>query len=208
MKIFDRLVPAQGRAAKVVDGQHPESSRARLVDNAIRPDMLPLPADAQGRPVQAHCNIIVGVTGSELDRETVSVACTLAKTKKVEAFAIYGIEVPRTQPIDAEMADETRQASEALDRAVAIAGQVGADLEPEIVQSRSFGQSLVDESEAHGCALIILGVPYKLGHSGQFQISEAADYILKHARCKVWIVRGQIAGPVARPARVEAATGV
>jgi len=178
------------------------------VDSATSPDMLPLPADAEGRPIQTYCNIIVGVTGSELDRETVSVACTLAKTKKVEAFAIYGIEVPRTQPIDAEMGDETRQASEALERAVAIAGQVGADLEPEIVQSRSFGQSLVDESEAHGCALIILGVPYRLGHSGQFQISETADYVLKHARCKVWIVRGQNADKVAHPERVQAATSV
>ncbi|MEO7002471.1 MAG: universal stress protein [Ktedonobacterales bacterium] len=208
MKILDRLVPAQGRAAKVIDGQHPESSQMRPIVNATRPDMLSLPADATGRPMQGYCNIIVGVTGAELDRETVSVACILAKTKKVEAFAIYGIEVPRTQPIDAEMANETNAASVALERARAIAEQVGADLEPEIVQSRSFGQSLVDESEAHGCALIILGVPYRLGHSGQFQISETADYVLKHARCKVWIVRDKNSEKDAHPERVEAAIGV
>ena len=158
--------------------------------------------------MQGNCNIIVGVTGADLDQQTVSVACTLAKSKKVEAFAIYGIEVPRTQPIDAEMANETSAASVALEKARGIAEQVGADLEPEIVQSRSFGQSLVDESEAHGCALIILGVPYRLGHSGQFQISETADYVLKHARCKVWIVRDQNMGKVESPERVEAAVGV
>jgi nucleotide-binding universal stress UspA family protein len=71
---------------------------------------------------------------------------------------------------------------------------------PEIVQSRHFGQSLVDETKAHECALLIVGLPYQSGLGGHFDLGETAEYALKNANCRVWLVRGQRPeGPVPAP---------
>lgn len=204
MKLFDRFGSATGRAAqsrpeKVIDGQHPEKSAASA--RATEPDMLPLPEDATGTRPTHIGSIIVAVTGSELDREIVSTACTLAKMKHFEAYAIFGIEVPRTLPIDAEMEAETSRANEALDKAVGIAECLGVTIEPEIVQSRHFGQSLLEESAEHDAALIILGAPYHLKRDGQFDLGDTVEYMLKNAPCKLWLVRGKPQTPPEREQR-------
>jgi nucleotide-binding universal stress UspA family protein len=136
-------------------------------------------------------NILVAVTGTPLDKELVSLACNIARQKKVEVFAVYGIQVPRTLPVDAEMPSETHQAREALEHAEALADRLNAHVEAEIIQSRHFGQSLVDEADNHGCALVVLGLPYRVGRQGHFDLDETADYVLKNAPCRVWIVREQ-----------------
>jgi nucleotide-binding universal stress UspA family protein len=150
--------------------------------------MMPLPNE---RDPGCKKNILVVVTGSEQDRELISLACNIAKTKKSEVYAVFGIEVPRTLPVDAEMASESEQGNAALDRATSVATQLNFTIEPEIVQSRSLGQSFVDESEVHGCSLIILGLPYRFGRSGQVCLDDTAQYVLKNAPHRVWLVRGE-----------------
>src|SRR5579863_6964206 len=194
VKLFDRFGSATGRAApgrpeKVIDGQHPERNTAST--RATEPDMLPLQDDASGARPPHFGSIIVAVTGSELDHEIVSTACTLAKMNQVGAYAIFGIEVPRTLSIDAEMEAETSRANDALDKAVGIAECLGVAIEPEIVQSRHFGQSLLEESEEHNATLIILGAPYRLKRDGQFDLGDTVEYMLKNAPCKLWVVRGK-----------------
>jgi nucleotide-binding universal stress UspA family protein len=193
---LERLV-SQGKLPKVVDGRHPETTRSHANGNAPTPDLLPLPEE--GERQQTHCkvNVLVGLTGTDLDRELVTFGCTIGKAKKVGVYAVYGIEVPRTLAVDAEMPEETRRASEALDRATAVAEQLDVHIEPEIIQSRHFGQSLVEEGEAHDCAVIILGLPYGLARTGNFDLGETADYVLKNAPCKVWLMRGR------RPEKAE-----
>jgi nucleotide-binding universal stress UspA family protein len=196
VSIFDRFGTASGRhtqasseVGKVIDGQHP--GRKGTADGAVQPDMLPLPENGKGdRAAQPH-SIIVAVTGSEMDREIVSTACTLAKLKNVKVFAIYGIEVPRTLQIDDPMIEQTQRANDALDQAVTIAKKLNVDIEPEIVQSRHFGQSLLEESKEHNAVVIILGAPYHLRRDGQFDLGETAEYLMKNAPCKLWLVRGQ-----------------
>lgn len=190
MGLLGRLVPSGSRATKIIDGVHPTGEHAHAMADAYAtttPDMLPLDGAAQTK----SCNILVAVTGNELDRELVTLGCTLAQKKKAEAFAVYGIEVPRTLPVDAELDDATEQASEVLERATAVADQMNVHIAPEIVQSRHFGQSLVDEAAAHSCALLIVGLPYKIGRTGHFDISDTVDFVLKNAPCKVWVVRGK-----------------
>lgn len=165
--------------------------------------MLPLPEDADGQ--QAHCarNILVAVTGTDLDNEVVTLACNLGKKKKGNVFAVYGIEVPRKLPIDAELPRETEAAGEALEQAASVAEQTSIRIEPEIIQSRNFGQSLVDEAIAHDCALLILGLPYHIGVGGHFELGDTADYVLKNAPCRVWLVRGQRSDVEQRPDQGE-----
>lgn len=153
-----------------------------------KPDMLPL-EEVQGQNCKR--NVLVAVSGSELDAEAVTLACNAAKAKKSNVFAVFGIQVPRTLPIDAEMQAETEDAGRALERASGVAAQMHLHLQSEIVQSRDYGQSLIDEAVAHECALLILGLPYHLGPSGHFALGEAAEHVLKNAPCRVWLVRGQ-----------------
>jgi nucleotide-binding universal stress UspA family protein len=132
-----------------------------------------------------------------------AVACSVAKTKpNVEVRAVYGIEVPRTLPVNAEMPEENRVAEEALKNAAAVARKFDVNVGQDLLQTRNLGQSLVDASGAHGCALVIIGVPYHLGMNGEFELGETADYLLKNAPSRVWVIRGQ---PGDVPAKVERA---
>lgn len=198
MGLLERLGLPTGRAAKIIDGQHPE--QLHTSGNTPKPDMLPLEDGQNPNPKR---NVLVAINGHDLDCETMTMACNIAKTKKSSVYAIYGIEVPRKLAIDAELPEETEAASEALERAAAVADQMHMHISPEIVQSRNFGQSLVEEARAHECALVILGLPYHLGVGGHFDLGEAADYVLKNAPCRVWLIRGQRPENADRPERTE-----
>lgn len=187
MGLLERLVP-QRNAAKVIDGQHPAGSHPGASESTHRPDMMPLPNE---QDPNCKKNVLVVVTGSEQDRELVTLACTIAKSKKSQVFAVFGIEVPRALPVDAEMAKESDQGSTALDVATSVAQQLNCPIEPEIVQSRSLGQSYVDEGDVHGCSLIILGLPYRFARTGQVCLDETSQFLLKNAPHRVWLVRGE-----------------
>jgi nucleotide-binding universal stress UspA family protein len=152
--------------------------------------MLPLPESEDGKGAVCKRNILVVVSGADLDRELVTLACNTAKIKKANVYVIYGIEVPRKLQIDAEMPEQTQAAGMALEAAAGVAEQMHVRVQPEIVQSRHLGQSLVDESYAHDCSLLILGLPYHVGMGGHFDLGETADYVLKNSPCRVWVIRG------------------
>ena len=203
MGLLERLGFPTGHATKIIDGHHP--GQLHTSGKTPKPDMLPIPEGEDGQQAHGPRNILVAVTGTELDNEVMTLACNLSKKKKGNVFAVYGIEVPRKLPIDAELPDQTEAASEALDQAAQVAEQISVRIEPEIIQSRNFGQSLVDEAIAHDCALLIVGLPYRLGVGGHFDLGDAADYVLKNAPCRVWLVRGQRKDVEARPEQGERA---
>ena len=193
--LLERLVP-QRKAAKVIEGLHLMENHPGANESTPRPDMMPLPNE---QDPQCPKNVLVVVTGSGQDRELITLACTIAKMKKSQVYAVFGIEVPRTLPVDAEMPKESDQGNAALDAAVAVAGQLNFPIEPEIIQSRSLGQSFVDESDVHECSLIILGLPYRFGRAGQLCLDDTAQFVLKNAPHCVWMVRGE--PPQERPER-------
>ncbi len=203
MGLLERLVP-QRKAAKVIEGLHLMENHPGANEStpkpAITPDMMPLPNE---QDPQCKKNVLVVVTGSDQDRELITLACNIAKMKKSHVVAVFGIEVPRTLPVDAEMAKESDQGNAALDDATAVATQLNFTIEPEIVQSRSLGQSFVDESEAHGCSLIILGLPYRFARSGQVCLDDTAQFVLKNAPHRVWLVRGEPQERQERPERAQ-----
>ena len=190
MGLFERLGIPAGHATKIIDGQHPHAPHAGG-GTTPKADMLPLPEGDDGKQAFCKRNILVAISGKELDTEIVTLACNLSKTKKGSVFVVFGIEVPRKLPIDAELPEETAAASSALETAANVAQQVQVHVDPEIIQSRHFGQSLVEEAIAHECILLIVGLPYQIGIGGNFDLGETADYVLKNAPCKVWLVRGQ-----------------
>ncbi len=189
------------RSAKIIDGQHPTGAPAQTSGETLKPDMLPLAEEQNGRTGHCKCNILVAVSGSELDREVMTLAGKVAREKKAQVFAVYGIVVPRTKAIDDDMPEETEAAHQALNQVANVAVQMGLEIEPEIVQSRHFGRSLVDEAEAHDCALLIIGLPFRPGVGDQIEGFDTVEYVLRNAPCKVWIVRGAPPEKVDKPER-------
>jgi nucleotide-binding universal stress UspA family protein len=167
-----------------------KAERATVQRPAAQANILPLTAEDHGQSPLKQRNILVALTDTLIDDEAVSVACSLARKRKVEAFAVFGIQVPRKRALDDEMPEETETANRALDAAKEVADQLEAPLETEIIHTRHLGQALIQEAVDRDCALIVMGVTYQIGVNGQFALSETADYVLKHSPCRVWLVRG------------------
>src|SRR5260370_182938 len=47
------------------------------------------------------------------------------------------------------------------------------------------------EEGAHEGGRLILGLAYHLGMGGHFDLGDTAEYVLKHAPCRVWLIRGR-----------------
>ncbi len=188
MSILERLGLHPGRAADKLDTDgetfaHFSASSRQSGKNTVNSENGTGPR-----------NVLVAIHGDEMDDELVRLGCMMAKGKKGRVFGVYGVEVPRTLPVDATLPEVTEKAGQALEHAVELAERINFEIEPEIVQSRNYGQSLVDEAESHQCALLILGIPYRTDRSGRFDPGEIIPYVLTHAKCRVWVIRGQQRG--------------
>ena len=185
MSILERLGLHPGRAADKLDTDGETfahfSASSRQAGKT----------SANGENGTGTRNVLVAIHGDDMDDELVRLGCMMAKAKKGRVFGVYGVEVPRTLPVDATLPEVTEKAGQALEHAVELAERANFEIEPEIVQSRNYGQSLVDEAESHQCGLLILGIPYRTDRSGRFDPGEVIPYVLTHAKCRVWVIRGQ-----------------
>lgn len=167
--------------------------------DAPEADVLPIPLDEEGK-LSKQRNIIVALTDTNIDQEAITVACKAARKRSGEVYGVFGIVVPRKLALEDAMEGETAAANHALDEARKVAELMKVNLETEIIHTRHFGQALIQEASDHDCALIVLGAPYQLGVNGQFSLSETADYILRNAPCRVWLVRGAAPETTSKPA--------
>jgi nucleotide-binding universal stress UspA family protein len=190
VSILERLLYQQGRAARTSDRQRATAPTATSDGHASKPDMLPL-TDQSAKYCQ-RCSVLAVVTGDASDHEIMALACAVAKEKHTNVVhAIYGIEVPRSKAVNDEMPAERERANAVLSRAAEDAKQCDIEVDKEYIQSRHFGQSLVDAAANQGCALLIIGLPFKAEAEGEAALTDTVDYVLKHATCRVWVVRGQ-----------------
>jgi len=188
MSILERLGIHPGRAADKLDTDgetFAHFSASSRTSGAI---------SLNGDTASTRRNVLVAIHGDDMDEELVRLGCMMAKARKGRVFGVYGVEVPRILPVDATLPEVTEKAGHALEQAVQMAEHANFEIEPEIVQSRNYGQSLVDEADSHQCGLLILGIPYRTDRSGRFDPGETIPYVLNHAKCRVWVIRGQQRG--------------
>jgi nucleotide-binding universal stress UspA family protein len=146
---------------------------------ALRAEHLP-------RPDLAYRKIVVPLGGQEA-QPAVSVAAQLAAERGAEITAVVVIELPVELPLEAHMDAEEARAQRLLEEARAIAGAHGVRLRARVVRGREAGEEVVAEANALGADLIVLEAatrPPAL-HS---LFGKTADYILKHAECRVLLV--------------------
>ncbi len=128
--------------------------------------------------------ILVPVSGTEADEETMRLACRLAKRDKGRIWAVYVITVQRTLPLDAEIEPEIQKAEEILDHIEMVAEEQDYEVAAEALQAREAGPAIIDEAVERGIDLILMGVKYKI-RFGQFSLGNVVLYVLKNAPCPV-----------------------
>jgi nucleotide-binding universal stress UspA family protein len=128
--------------------------------------------------------ILVPVSGTEADVETIKLACRLAKKDKGKVWAISVVTIKRALPLDAEIESEIKEAEEILDKAENVAGEEDYEIETDVLQAREVGPAIVDEVVERGVSLILMGIKYKQ-HFGQFNLGNVVPYVLKNSPCPV-----------------------
>lgn len=130
--------------------------------------------------------ILVPVTGTDADDETMHMACWIAKRDKSRLYAMHVITIKRSLPLEAEIETETRRAEELLDRMTKIAEEADIQLETDLLQAREVAPTIIDEAVDRRIDLIIMGVKYTR-RFGQFSLGSIVPYILKNAPCQVML---------------------
>ena len=128
--------------------------------------------------------ILVPISGTEADEETMRLACRLAKKDKGRIWAVYVITVQRTLPLDAEIEPEIQKAEDILDHIEMVAEEQDYEVEAEALQAREAGPAIVDEAAERGVDLILMGVKHKR-RFGQFSLGNVVPYVLKNSPCQV-----------------------
>lgn len=136
-------------------------------------------------------DIEVILSGKQLDRELVPLACLLAKKAKSRIHLISIIEVPRTLPLATPRMQEAQQAETRLAEALTMAEKAGCDAEAVVVQVRDAAPAIIDEARDHHCALIMLGQGLNADHRVHNEVGKVIPYVLTHAPCRVWVIQDQ-----------------
>ena len=130
--------------------------------------------------------ILVPVTGTEADEETMRMACWIAKRDKSRLYAMYVITIKRSLPLEAEIEGETKKAEEILDRVEKIAAGEDYQIETDLLQAREIAPTIIDEAVERKIDLILMGVKYQR-RFGQFSLGNIVPYIIKNAPCQVML---------------------
>jgi nucleotide-binding universal stress UspA family protein len=140
--------------------------------------------DQRKKPV--FHRILVPITGTEADIDTIRIACWIAKKDKSKLYAMYVITIKRSLPLEAEIESETRRAEELLDQMEKIAEAEDYRLETDLLQAREIAPTIIDEAVERKIDLILMGVKYQR-RFGQFSLGSIVPYILKNAPCEVML---------------------
>jgi nucleotide-binding universal stress UspA family protein len=140
-------------------------------------------------------HIVVPINGGSDDAVALDLACVFGRRNKAKVTAIHVVEVKRALPVDAELPAESDHGQSLLDHAEEEARQMDCALSVDLLQARSAGPAIVDEARALHADLIIMGLPYN-SEFGAYRLGSTSNYVLSHARCRVWLVRDQFAPSV------------
>ena len=138
-------------------------------------------------------SILVPVVDDSASLEAVSVAASLARQEKGVLTLLHVIQVERSLPVTADMDLEAQRGEDLLRRARALGAREarGVTIKDELLQARTAGAAIVEQAEARGVDVVMLGVGWA-PLLGQFEVGPTAEYVLKHASCNVWIVRDRL----------------
>ena len=151
-------------------------------------------SDARGRPFR----ILITAGGQKVDEPAVRLACRMARERAADEaagpaqlYAVHVIEVTRALPLSAPVEPEVAHGEEILDSVEQLAAEFDVEAETELVQARDTGPAIVGEADEWGADVIVMGLPYKR-RFGDFNLGRTVPYVLKHASCRVILLREKL----------------
>jgi basic amino acid/polyamine antiporter, APA family len=133
-------------------------------------------------------NILVPVIAGPQGQESIDLAARLAAERGATIVALRVIVVPLDQAIDAEMPVQQELADRLLDDARNLAELYGVRMIERLLRSRSAGRAIVEEAERRQSEIVVLGAPRA---ERRRIFGPTADYVLKHAPCRVMVAAGR-----------------
>src|SRR5437016_6313461 len=133
-------------------------------------------------------SLLVPVDGSTASMRAVEFACSLAKRSKGKVHVVHVIEVRRSLPLDAELAEEALRGEEILDRAELVGKRLDFEVDGDLLQAREAGHAIIDEAVERTVEAIVIGIPNRRPF-GEFEMGKVPAHVLKSAPCEVIILR-------------------
>ena len=135
---------------------------------------------------------VIALNGGPSDARIVRFVTSVPRASNAEVIAVHVVEVDWTLPLDADIAGGSEEAQRVLDMAESVAESAKLKIEPVLLQARDVAAAIVDEASERDADLLVVGLPYRKRFGGDFAIGRTIPYVLKNARCVVWVVREPI----------------
>jgi APA family basic amino acid/polyamine antiporter len=146
-----------------------------------------LSPDEQVLPEADFARILVPMKLGLIGEEMVATAVRLAEERGAAVTALHVIRVPLDMPLDEPMIDEEERAEASIAEAKLLGAEHDVEVEGLVVRSRSIGHAIVEQAEATGADLIVLGSAPRWRRRSQF-FSPTVEFVLRRAPCEVLIV--------------------
>lgn len=131
--------------------------------------------------------ILVPLKLADIGEEVLATALRLAEDRGAAVRVLHVVKVPMALPLDHVPGEEEERAREAIEEARELAAELGVEIIPRVMRARSLSEAIVDEAEASGTDLIVMGSAARWrGHRRFF--SPTVDEVLRRARCEVMVV--------------------
>ena len=136
--------------------------------------------------------ILVPTVGASIN-ETVQFAAKLAKLHGAEMTALHVIEIPPSLPLDTFFPEKLALADSIMEQAQAIGREYEIPVEAQVKQSRFAGETIVELAKEDGYDLVILKDKPRLlsAAPGRTTFGTTAEYVMKNAPCRVWLMTGK-----------------
>jgi len=132
--------------------------------------------------------ILVPVSGKDVDKEAIELACRMASQNKGKVYVAHVIEVKRSLPLDANLEQENKQADDILMHAENIAEELGHEVDTDVIRARETGPAIISVAMEQHVDSILMGVDLRKRFGG-WHISDEAVHVLKNAPCRVILLR-------------------
>jgi basic amino acid/polyamine antiporter, APA family len=131
--------------------------------------------------------ILVPMKLADVGEEVLATALRLAEERGATVRVLHVVKVPMALPLDHVPGEEEERAREAIDEARELAAELGVEVIPRVMRARSLSEAIIDEAEASGTDLIVMGSASRWRGQRRF-FSPTVDEVLRRARCEVMVV--------------------
>ncbi len=132
--------------------------------------------------------VLVPAVGHAHSRMMAAFAMDIAKRRNASVTAMYVVEVPSGLPIDAALPEDAEEGERVVEGVRAMGERLEVAVATRIVNARSAADAIIDEAEAGGYDLIVLGVSRKRVLA-QLLYGDVVSEVMKRAPCMVCVGR-------------------